>query len=133
MIDWSTEWPQIQAWSAKRGVDPFFIAAIRKAENGGPGREFGVLNVGADTYDDQVRVATRTIAGLLSGYLTNPCSALGEVNGMKRVQYTPAFLKAVQEHWAPIGVANDPTNLNSNWLTDVTDAYRDFLAIGHPA
>lgn len=133
MIDWGTEWPQIQDWSAKRGVDPLFIAAIRHTENGGDGKQFGVLGVGADTYQDQLRVATRTIAGLVAGYPANPFSAIMvEINGLKCLRYAPAFLKTVQQHWAPIGATNDPTNLNSNWLDNVTQAYTDFLAAGRP-
>ena len=133
MIDWATEYPQIQDWSAKRGVDPLFIAAIRHAENGGPGKELGILAVHAPTYQDQVRVATRTIAGLLAGYPANPYSAiLVEVAGMKRLVYAAAFLRTVQQHWAPIGATNDPQNSNSNWLGNVTDAYTAFVAIGEP-
>jgi hypothetical protein len=132
IIDWVSEWPQIQAWSAKRGVDPLFIAAIRHAENGGPGKELGCLGVGADTYDAQLRVATRTIAGYVANYPLSPF-VLVDALGFKRLGYAPAFILWTQHRWAPAGVANDPTNLNANWLTDVTEAYAAFVAAGMPA
>lgn len=131
MIDWSTEWLQIQTWSAKRGVDPLFIAAIRHAENGGPGRELGCLGVGADTYDAQLRVATRTIAGYVASYPLGPF-VLIDALGFKRLCYSPTFILWVQHKWAPSGVSNDPMNLNANWYTDVTDAYTAFVAAGLP-
>ena len=31
-----------------------------------------------------------------------------------------AFVKFWGARWAPVGATNDPTNLNSNWITNVT-------------
>lgn len=58
------------------GVDPRLLAAVRLTENGGPGREFGVLSVPAPTYDDQERVA-RSVTSILNSSAclpTNNCS-----------------------------------------------------------
>jgi hypothetical protein len=138
MIDWVSEWPQIKAWSALRNVDPLFIAAIRHAENGGPGKELGCLSVGAGTYDAQLRVATRTIAGYVTDYVLDrtPGRAalfvLGESCGFRRLVYSPGFIAYVQQRWAPVGVANDPTALNANWRENVERAYAAYVTAGLP-
>ncbi len=39
--------------------------------------------------------------------------------------YTPdsiAFIRTLGSRWAPVGAANDPTNLNKNWVTNVLSA-----------
>jgi hypothetical protein len=47
--------------ASRAAVDPRFLGALRRAENGGPGREFGVLSVSAPTYENQVRLAAASI------------------------------------------------------------------------
>src|SRR5437867_10199538 len=47
--------------ASRAAVDPRFLGSLRRAENGGPGREFGVLSVPAPTYEDQVRLAAASI------------------------------------------------------------------------
>lgn len=128
-IDWIIEYPQIEALCARRNLDPFFIAAIRHAEAGAPGREFGVLTVPTPTYTDQLRVCTRTIVGYLldfSNTLGSPF-VLDDVNGLKRLSYGRAFISYTQRKWAPPNVANDPTNLNANWEANVTTFYRNAI------
>ncbi len=34
-------------------------------------------------------------------------------------------LPQIQQRYAPVGVSNDPTNLNSNWLRNTTLLYRE--------
>jgi hypothetical protein len=61
-INWTEEWPRIVASAMRYGVQPAAVAAIRVAEDGAPGREFGVLSVPAPDYDSQLRVACESLA-----------------------------------------------------------------------
>ncbi len=124
-----TEWPIIQRIAASYAVDPMFIAAIRVAENGGPGREFGVLSESAPTYEDQCRGACASVRGHLFFPKTNPF-VLAEGPAAKRLVYSPAWIEAFSRSWAPPDVPNDPTDLNQNWLKDATTAYDRFVKTG---
>jgi len=111
--------------SAHAGVDARFIAAIRLAENGGPGHQYGVLNIGANTLDAQLQGAVNTIKHFLSAYVID--SGVEPVGGDGR--YTPDFIDYVANGgpshggWAPIGASNDPNHLNENWLSNVMTNY----------
>lgn len=107
--------------TAKRfSIDARLLAALRKAENGRPGRDFGVLSIATyqpkDTslpelqhaFQDQATIAARTIANNLTRYRANikqePIGPDGRV--------TSEFITYFSNIYAPSGVANDPTNLN---------------------
>lgn len=47
--------------------------------------------------------------------------------GSGQMQQTP-FVDFMQKRWAPIGVANDPNNLNSNWAGNVRKALQKQLS-----
>lgn len=106
--------------AAEIGVPAPFLAAIRIAENGGPGREFGVLSDAATTFDAQARVAAQSIRNnqyrfvlATQAWPTNEAGAFSE-----------AFVRAMAQRWAPVGADNDPNNLNAHWVTNVLAAYR---------
>lgn len=110
----------IRRIAAEIGVQPQFLAAIRVAEGGGPGREFGVLSQEAPTYEEQCRVCARSIRNNLFRYVTRHDGAF-PVNRDDR--YSPGFIAFMAARWAPVGVANDPSNLNAHWVANVTAAY----------
>lgn len=102
------EMDRIQAAAKNAGVDPNFLTALRRTENGRAGREFGVLSVPAPTYDDQARIAAQTIAANLKRFQAqgqNPMGAGG--------QYAPEFIKFFSARYAPLGAGNDPNNMNA--------------------
>lgn len=76
------------------------LVAIRKSENGRPGREFGVLHPRAinTTYRNQAQWA--------AGSIKKRCPDEGS-------------LSVFAARWAPIGAANDPDGLNGNWEKNV--------------
>lgn len=80
------------------------LYAIRIAENGGPGREMGVLAPAAMRYaGDHARsleLQARWAAGTI------------------RRRYT-GDLPAFAARWAPAGAANDPEDMNRNWLPNI--------------
>lgn len=121
-IDWSTEEPVIKTMSQYCGVDFAFIKAIRVTENGGPGKEFGVLSVHAPSYNDQLEIACKSVAHQLTLYHTNPLVR----NSRGRLCYSTGFIQTFSLHWAPSGAANDPTGLNSNWFKNCSAEYSKF-------
>jgi len=121
----ANEEQDILAVSAQSGVDPRLIAAIRMSENGGPGKQYGVLGIGANTLDAQLHGAVNTIKHFLSAY-TNDTGILPIGDDGR---YTPDFIYYVanggpsHSGWAPIGASNDPNHLNENWISNVLNNY----------
>ena len=76
------------------GESRLLLFVIRKVENGGSGREFGVLHPKAinTTFRNQAQWAAGTIKKRYAG-----------------------DLKAFAQRWCPIGAENDPQGLNKNW------------------
>lgn len=97
------------------GVDPRALVAIARAESSlgadpgararnnafgwGPHRTFG-------SWEENIATVAR---GLRSGYLDDGLTTLAQI----------------QRRYAPVGTANDPANLNSNWLRNTTILYRE--------
>jgi hypothetical protein len=101
------------------------LYSIRKAEHGGQGKEFGVLT---------------PKAGLQPG--DTPEKSLDRQAGQaafsvhKRKQEFDAsnkdpnknFVTFFGEKWAPVGVSNDPNNLNKNWISNVQKLNDSFMS-----
>ncbi len=97
----------------KNGIDPRALVAIARAESSlgsdpgararnnafgwGPHATFA-------SWEDNIATVAR---GLRSGYLDDGLLTLAQIQG----------------RYAPVGVSNDPTNLNSNWLRNTTLLY----------
>ena len=107
--------------AAEIGVPAAFLAAIRIAENGGDGRQFGVLSESADTYEAQARIAALSIRNNQWRHVLRfkewPVDGTGLLS--------EGFVKFMQSRWAPIGADNDPNGLNANWSRNVLRAYRN--------
>jgi hypothetical protein len=125
------ERPAIVRACAKHFVDANFVGALRLAENGAPGREFGVLSVNAPTYDAQLAVCVATVCHRLTTFPKNPLWLTPPPT--PRLAYNREFVSYFGSIWAPSGVANDPTNLNANWARNVWQLYTNFLALGWAA
>ena len=116
----SAETTLVAQEAARTGVDPALLAAIRKAENGGPGREFGILSVPAPTLEGQARVAANTVRNTLLRYAQQGGQAVDPVTG----RYTEGFLRYLSARYAPVGAANDPLGLNRNHAANLIALYR---------
>lgn len=119
--DFNVEWPKILLAATTKGVDAYFIAAIRVAENGAPGREFGVLSVPAPDYASQLRVTCNSVCSRLLAFGGN----WFDYNG--RLMYQKSFVRYFATNWAPNNVANDPRHLNANWLENAWNTYLEFV------
>lgn len=127
-IDWQLELPLIKLQSDKHKVDWAFIAAIRQAENGQTGREFGVLDGVSSSYDEQLAVTCTTVAHRLETYPANPLTRCYSPDKHSRVRYTQSFITYFSSIWSPVGVENDPNGLNKHWLKNATNVYSSFLS-----
>jgi hypothetical protein len=97
-----------------KALRPYFkrlVCAIRTAENGGKGREFGVLHPKANTYRKQ------------AGWCAFICHRrYQEWLERKKNGSSSKFLVYLANRYAPKGAANDPLLLNFNWMHNVKSA-----------
>lgn len=100
------------------GVDASFLHALRRAENGGPGREFGVLSVPAPTYEDQARVAAESIRRNVERFEQSGRPAVDATG-----RYTREFIEFFSSRYAPVGAANDPGGLNRHHARNLIRLY----------
>jgi hypothetical protein len=112
--------------ASRTRVDPALLVALRRAENGAPGREFGVLSVTADGLDAQARVAANTVRNTVTRFEQTGGVALDPSTG----RYTEDFLRFLSSRYAPIGAANDPGGLNRHHAANLIALYRKASA-GH--
>lgn len=122
-MNWSDEWLLIRAAAIAHGIDPFFVAAIRKAENGAAGREFGVLTVKAPTYSEQLEAACATVRNRMVEHPPRYRPRL-LTSGISRLCLNDDWIEWFAARWAPLGASNDPNSLNVHWSDNVIALYR---------
>jgi len=95
-----------------RGDLFFVLLAIRKAENGRKGLEFGIMHPRAKNtcLDTQAGWAAATVVKNYKRWLKSD----------KRYD----FITFLGRRYCPVGAANDPTGLNKNWIKNVKYWYR---------
>lgn len=83
------------------------VAAIRYSENGGPGREYGILHprVG-DSYRSQAGWCAATVQKCYDRWV--------------RKGKPSFFVGFLGSRYCPIGAENDPTGLNRHWVRNVS-------------
>jgi hypothetical protein len=108
----------IQRTAEHAAIDPAFLRALRRAENGGPGREFGVLSVPAPTYEDQARVAAESIRRNIERFEQSGGTATDSSG-----RYTKEFIEFFSSRYAPVGAANDLTRLNRHHAGNLVRLY----------
>ncbi len=107
-------------------IDARFLAALRETENGRAGREYGVLSVKAETYEEQAEIAARTIKNTLARYERDTGIPARGAGG----RYTESFILYFSHGgpsypgYAPLGAANDPTHLNAHHARNLSAAYQ---------
>ncbi len=104
----------------RTGVDPSLLVALRRVENGGPGREFGVLAVPARGLEAQAHVAANTVQRTMAPFERQGKGAVDPTTG----RYTEGFLRFLSARYAPVGAANDPMGLNRFHGDNLVALYR---------
>ena len=110
----------IRREAERTGVDAALLAALRRTENGGPGREFGVLAVKAPDLDSQARVAANTVRNTIQRFEQGGARAIDPHTG----RYSDEFLRYFSARYAPLGVANDPAGLNRYHAANLIALYQ---------
>lgn len=90
------------------------VAAIRYAENGGKGREYGILH-------PRVKPTYRSQAGW--------CAATVQKNYDRwlKADTKLSFIEFLGHRYCPIGADNDPDGLNKHWIQNVGHLTRQIL------
>lgn len=91
------------------------LFSIRKSEAGGPRREFGIIHPKCEAEMDKRPNETLDIQ---AGWAANTIRK-------NRARWEKAgkpgdFITFLGKRYAPKGVSNDPTNLNKNWIDNVS-------------
>ena len=83
------------------------VSAIRYSENGGKGREYGILH-------SRCKPTYRSQAGW--------CAATVQKNYDRWVKAGSCgkFISFLGHRYCPVGAKNDPTGLNAHWIKNVT-------------
>ena len=102
--------PELQAELAP------IVAAIRYAENGGKGREYGILH-------PRVKPTYRSQAGWCAATVQKNYDRWLKVRGEADCDFIP-FLG---HRYCPIGADNDPNGLNKHWIQNVNHLTRQIL------
>jgi hypothetical protein len=87
------------------GEDFVILFAIRKAENGRQGLEFGIMNPKADNLDKQAGWAAATIVKTRERWRKAGCPG--------------DFIEFLGRRYCPVGAENDPDGLNKHWIKNV--------------
>jgi hypothetical protein len=84
------------------------VMAIYQAEGSERAiKPFGILSVPCESYSECKKICENTVRNNWKRY---------QEWGHKKY---PTYLAFLASRYAPIGVSNDPTNLNKNWLKNV--------------
>ena len=107
------ETPIIRKSAERNGIkyqsdDWYLLIAIRKAENGRSGLEWGIMDKRANTLNKQAGWASATIVN------HHKRTGIKEVN--------KAFIRSLSKRYCPIGCEND-NGTNKNWERNVNYWY----------
>jgi len=95
------------------------LLAIRKAENGKKGREFGILHPKCDAEMKKRPKETLDIQAGWAAATIRKNIARWEKDGKKE-----DFITYLSRKYAPVGAKNDPDGLNKNWIKNVKYWYK---------
>jgi hypothetical protein len=87
------------------------LYAIRKAEDGPPGLEFGIICQAGTNLKTQAGWAAATVQKNYDRYLKDQGGFPNTYDG---------FIAYLGAGYCPVGADNDPNNLNKNWIPNVT-------------
>lgn len=90
--------------AARFGVDAALIQAVVKAE-GNILKAVQCSIPTVTTHEQALEITCRSAAHALSDYV--------------KQHHAAEFVKMWGQRWAPVGAANDPTDLNKNWPVNV--------------
>ncbi len=120
----------IIGYTAERvGVDVDLLKAIRKAENGVNGLEFGIIPTLA--YESDNGIIENGRFRTYKNIFEKQCSWCAWTIKKNLERYESSgeeedFISFLAERYCPIGAENDPRGLNKNWEKNVRYFYEKF-------
>lgn len=125
-------------YTAKRvGVEPEHLLAIREAEKGRDGLQFGIMHTEAYRRDNMVDFNVKNPRPYKSSLEKQASWAAGTVrrnikrwNSLSEEERSGHrdFIDFLGDKYAPVGADNDPSNLNTNWERNVRFFYEKFCS-----
>jgi len=111
------------------GVDSAYLMAIRKAENGRDGLEFGIIST--SEYGRDIGIVEN---GEFRGYKNEfekqaswcAWTVKKNLERFRNSNFDGDFIEFLQVKYCPVGVENDPDGLNKNWAKNVRFYYDKF-------
>jgi hypothetical protein len=116
----------IKRTAERVGVDSDLLLAIRKAENGGEGLEFGVIPNDRYLKDNGYFVDGKFIDYENSLEKQAAWCAWTIRKNKERWPREENFIDFLGDRYSPIGAKDDPDNLNENWKGNVRYFYEKF-------
>lgn len=119
----------IRAHAQRVGADERLMLAIREAENGRQGRQFGVMPNSAYNRDSSYTQDGQLHQYPDDGDLSKQASWAAWTIRRNRERFErnneghEDFIDYLSERYAPRGANNDPNNLNENWAGNVRARY----------
>lgn len=110
------------------GVDPAILLAIREAENGRDGLQFGIINtesynadrgytIGNEFHPYPNELHHQSAQAVVT--VRNNQQRWEQLAPVQRQAYDNDFFNFLGSRYAPIGADNDPDDLNQNWSANV--------------
>lgn len=110
----------IYAFAQAYNIPPEALAAVRIAENGPAGNDFGIVSLpDVDTYGEECRAAAESISANIARF-----SAKYGRSPFVGDKLTLAFWVFMGSRYCPVGAANDPEGLNQGWPENCHTIYR---------
>lgn len=108
-----------------RDIIPYFSKAVEIAENNK--RNQGVLSIPTKTPEEALNVQKDSIYNNYVRWLENQQGVLPKWDVPKGANKEDKYTDFMQKRWAPLGVKNDPDNLNKNWAPNVRKVLQSLL------
>ena len=119
----------IEFHAQRVGVDTALMLAIREAENGREGLQFGIIPTPRYNQDNGYTYNGQLHHYPNDGELSKQASWAAWTIRRNRERFNRNnqghrdFISFLAEKYAPIGAGNDPNSLNRNWETNVRNRY----------
>jgi|SRR3989344_1724495 len=119
----------IRAHAQRIGADERLMLAIREAENGRAGRQFGIMPNGRYEADNGYTENGQFNQYPNDGDLSRQAAWAAWTIRRNRERFErnneghEDFIEYLSERYAPRGAGNDPTDLNQNWAGNVRERY----------
>lgn len=108
----------------QQNISPYLFTAIARHETAN-----GTSKAIKEQYNPGGLMNPKTDKLKTYGCLENGLEDMADVLGKYYIKMGLKTIKAIQQKYCPVGVANDPTGLNKYWLEAVTNYYKEMKGV----